>query len=40
MKLNLSAFSEIKDRIKFVDYETLAKQYEYEVFICSSSATI
>jgi hypothetical protein len=30
-KIQISALGAIKDRVKFLGYETLAKQYEYEV---------
>lgn len=31
-KLNFMAFSTIKDRVKFLNYETLVKQYENEMY--------
>jgi len=31
-KMDRKPFDEIRDRVKFLDYDTLVKQYEHEVF--------
>lgn len=39
-KTRLRAFDEIKDRVRFLEYDTLAKQYEYEVLKASRDFTV
>ncbi len=39
-KIHLRAFDEIKDRVKFLGYDTLAKQYEYEVLKASQDFAV
>jgi hypothetical protein len=39
-KTGRSAFAEIKDRLKFLGYHTLARQYEDEVFKASQEFTV
>ena len=39
-KIKLSALSEIKDRVQFLGYGTLDRQYEYEMFKASQAFAI
>lgn len=39
-KLQFSAFSKIKNRVMFLNYDTLVKQYEYEVLKTSQAFSL